>query len=249
MISMLFLLVGCTPEKLSEDQKKVPEEAKFLTENQWAYYDANTGETEKLTFGKDFTFFYNCECGEPIGDSDIYDMWRYDAENETIYMTISYEDEEIEEEPIRIIKNNGYRLVLEINGEIKAFEACNDWYYAPEVNYEYAEYFKGYNARTAMTSLEGDVLTVAPYYYDGDIKEHRDLQNDEKLAENAVFFELSIHSVMKDEEIASDFNFTELTKEDVALLIDGGGGNGFVWYNENLEIEKILFYGEIIIQE
>ena len=48
----LLLMTGCTPT----EKVKIPEEAKFLTENQWEYYNANTGESEKLTFGEDIHF-------------------------------------------------------------------------------------------------------------------------------------------------------------------------------------------------
>lgn len=251
--AMVISLMACTPgnaEELIEqgEEFELPEDAVFLTENEWAYYDPNIGEAETLLFSKEGEYYYNCECGEPIGASDMYDVWEYDAKTQSITVK-SLSDEEMEDQIIQILKSEEYRLVLKMDGKVKAFEAYNNWYYSPEIHYECTEYFEGYSARLSFTGIEGNTITVAPYYYDGDVSEHREMQSEEILAEGAKFYELHVDTISKEGEEKSTFEYTELTAEDVQLMIESGGGNGYVWYNEDLEIEKILFYGELIVYE
>ena len=70
-----------------------------------------------------------------------------------------------------------------------------------------------------------------------------------KLAKDVCYEELSVKVVMKGEEEVRSHEHRTLTAKQAKQMIDSGSGIGFVWYNESLEIQKILFYGELIVQK
>ena len=63
-------------------------------------------------------FFYHCECGEPVGDSDCYDKYRYEEDEKLITLYNDYDDSEKE---IKVLSYNVLHLLLEIDGEIHDF--------------------------------------------------------------------------------------------------------------------------------
>ena len=68
------------------------------------------------------------------------------------------------------------------------------------------------------------------------------------FAEDAKFFSLNVQTHMKNDEIVShDEEFTEIDKESAIVGMEGGAA--FVWFNDNLEISKMLFYGAVTVQE
>lgn len=241
-----------TENEIEEDivyNHDIEEELLFLTKNEWAYYNPTIGEAETLTFGKDGTFFYNCECGEPIGDSDLYDMWKYDADNKTLYMTTSYKEDKPNDVPIELLRNDEYRIVVKINGEIKAFEKYDD-YEKPNILDNYMSEMEGYSSYLTFNELKDGVLTVSPQYYDGDVKEHRDLKHDENIADDVQIKRIEIHSVVKENgDSTNDIKYEDMTMGDLEAEMKDSSSGGFVWYNDDLEIVKIIIYGENIIFE
>ena len=71
-----------------------------------------------MSFHDDFTFYWGCECGEPIGDSDCYELYDYDKETSTIKLYNDYDDMAME---IVVLDYSDYHLLLRVDGNIKDF--------------------------------------------------------------------------------------------------------------------------------
>ncbi len=81
IIAVLF--AGCSNEKVSSE-----EDGKFLTSAEcWRFYDEVTGESEKMSFREALSFYWGCQCGEPIGDSDLYELYDHDKGTQIIKLT------------------------------------------------------------------------------------------------------------------------------------------------------------------
>lgn len=112
-IMMLCILGGCQKKTAS------PEDVEFLTGSKyWYHYNEVTGENEKMHFDEDFSFYWGCECGEPIGDSDCYELYDYDKETSIIRLYNEYDDMTME---LEVLDYNEDSLSLRIDGEIKDY--------------------------------------------------------------------------------------------------------------------------------
>ena len=75
-----------------------------------------------------------------------------------------------------------------------------------------------------------------------------------KLAENVTYSELTITSWRTvdgdlENEDRYEKSFKEFNEEDLAYVRENGGGTAFLWFNDQMEIEKVLFWGENAIVE
>ena len=70
----------------------------------------------------------------------------------------------------------------------------------------------------------------------------------EKLAADVEFYEWNLTITITDEGEQPDSTYKKLSAQQVEKLLNGGSAVGYVWYNDNAEIEKILFYGKTIIE-
>ena len=50
------------------------------------------------------------------------------------------------------------------------------------------------------------------------------------------------------ESISLENNFQRLSDKQVNKILEGGPSVGYVWYNNNAEIEKIIFFGKTVIE-
>ena len=66
IIGGILMMAGCSNGKTASAR-----DVEFLTSSEyWYHYDEATGESEKMSFSDEFTFYWGCECGEPVGNSD-----------------------------------------------------------------------------------------------------------------------------------------------------------------------------------
>ena len=116
--------------------------------------------------------------------------------------------------------------------------------YVPELSSEFEKYSEGYDGYLALISVDGDKMRISSASYDGDARDNF-IVKEVKIAKNVTYCDLSINTVISKEGEKSEGTYTELTQEDMELILDSTLGIGFVWFNDDMEIEKIMFYGEL----
>ena len=77
-MTLLFILSGCQTGTAS----KHPD---FLTGHQWTYY---TNCDETISFGEDGSYCYYCACGNSVGNSDLFDSYKYKEEDSEIILRV-----------------------------------------------------------------------------------------------------------------------------------------------------------------
>ncbi|MDO4746063.1 MAG: hypothetical protein Q4B18_05885 [Bacillota bacterium] len=113
LIAGLAVMAGCGGQKASA------EDVKFLTSAEyWYFYDEVIGENEKMHFSEDFSFYWGCECGEPVGDSDLYELFDYDKETQVIKLYNGFDNSSME---LKVLDYSDSHLTLEIEGETKEY--------------------------------------------------------------------------------------------------------------------------------
>ena len=232
MIICMAAFAGCGDRQASKADVEFLQASEY-----WWFYDEVTGESEKMSFNEDFTFYWGCECGEPVGDSDCYELYDYDKETQTIKLYNDYDDYSME---MKVLDYSDYHLLLEQNGEIKDYT-----YWDSEIDVENSEeYFKDYNMHSWIVDNTDTEAVIGPMNYDGDVEYPDNAMKTYPLADNIIFYELDIRKVISDEDETCDVTYRELTREEGIQHMDGG--YGFFWFNDDMEIEKITYYGELI---
>lgn len=224
----MMLLMGCSD--------KYPE---FLTENNWKH--DNQVCAESISFNEDGEFVYSEACGSPVGDYDLYDKYKYDEKTNTI--TLIPCESGNEEEVIEVIHYDDSSLLLKIDGKVKEFYTDER---IPNIGYEagdqFVDYIKGFSGYCAFLKIEDGKIYVGTSEYDGDVH-GEDIFVPYALAKDAKFESLHIEKYHKGDTEKTNYDYDKLTETQVKENFDIQVGIGFVWINENLEVEKILFYG------
>ena len=213
--------------------------------DKWYFYNEALGESEVMTLGEDGMFMYNCECGEPIGDSDIYDEYYYDEEEGILHIYASYDEEEFMD--MKVLKLTPYEMMIESEGEIKTFapEFINDSmsYFGEEGN------LSGNNGYFTVMDVADGKVKLAPFNYDGDVEYPEEAFSEYDLADGVKFFEMEINSKIDDSGEVHHTHYEEMSKADAEKLLEDSSANGFIWFNGDMTIEKIVFYGQTIVME
>jgi len=213
----------------------------FLTNvTNWYHYNEITGEVEKMKFSEDGTFFWGCACGEPVGDSDLYELFEYNEKLKTIRLYNNYDNCETK---IELINFSANHLLLKIDGKITVF--INE-----ENNLDVSEeYIKDYNTYGFITEGNSEELILGPFNYDGDIEYPKNAFHKYKLVDDVEFYDLQIkkHINVTTKEEKEYIKYNKLSQKDGVDMLPSNFG--FIWLNDNLEVEKIVYYGKIEIQE
>ena len=235
-LSALFVLTGCDGGKTSA------KDVEFLTKaDYWYCWDEVTGETEKMNFREDFTFYWGCECGEPVGASDCYELFDYDKETGMIHLYNGYDDMTMDME---VLDYSDYHLLLKIDGEIKDYTHVDYEYEVPNSE----KYLSGYTMAAYIPEGDMDGAVLTHYGYDGDVDYPENVKKTYPFAEDAEFYDLQVNVLYKDGLIAKDeTTYRELTREEAVDAMTST--SGFIWLNDNLEITKMTYYGAIINEE
>ena len=231
IILLLFVLTGCSGTRYPD----------FLTDNNWRYDNKKCAES--VYFGEDGEFIYSEACGSPVGNYDLYDEYVYDETKKTITL-IPCEDG-AEKEIVKVLHYDRTSLMLQIGGEIKEFYAENN---VPDVDDKLLSKIEGYSGYNAIYKVEKGQIYVGPSEYDGDAQSE-DVFRPYELAEDAVFESLSVKKVYKGDTEDSTFEYKKLTQKEAIKRFDNQSEIGFVWYNRDLEVTKVLFYGITEIYE
>ena len=249
-LAIPMTLSGC---KDSGGENKIDKE-KLLIQTSWEHYNANIGETEGVFFNKDNEYFYSCSCGEPVGDSDLYDIYSYDGNN-TITLKASYEDGP-EDKNLNILYIDDMTLLLDMGDDIVEFFNEDKMPQCLHASYEETcddciAYLEEYDGYSTILSISEEGIEIAPANYDGDTDDmFKDYKRIVKLTDDIKFYSLSAESSFKDEErVSHECSYTELTKDEVTTMLEDGNGSALTWYNDEGHITKILFYGTTSVYE
>jgi len=234
--------VGCnSTENVSSEKNGQKNEAKesmdFLIGGEWYYHDKNSGEDFNIAFNKNGEYFYYCDCGEPVGNSDIYDKYDYDVQNRIIKL-MGPDNQKAE---INVIYYDDFYLVLRLDNAIRVFK--NRKNFNKDIPNETVAGMQNKPAAYLhiLGSEEGKV-TLAPLNYDGDSKsEFEDFVTDINLAKNAKFRSLYITYTNGKETNRNDAELQDSDKEFFGEVYH----TGFVLFNDKGEVENITFYGTV----
>ena len=240
---LCFTLLLCIPACGSEaDKKQKGTYPEFLTNHDWEYNTLSC--TEILHFDETGGFSYYETCGNPVGNSDCYETYTYD-EDKGVVTAYGYDDS-VEDLEISVLRYTQDSLLVSIEGKIKEFYTYQD---VPGVIGDMYDKVEGYSAYMAIGDINDGMIETAPPNFDADAGGLK-LVRQEKLSETASFYYLNeevIHVDGEEDKITTEF--TELRREDVAPSEDNSFSAGYVWYNDNLEITKIVYYGLLEIWE
>ncbi len=244
LIIAMTIFAGCgNSEEDAAAKEPAANDTAFLASTEhWWFYDEVTGEYEKMSFSEDGTFYWGCECGEPIGNSDIYDRYAYDDKTNAIRLYNESDEDSME---LKVLDYSQYHLLLEVDGEIKDYTYLNS-----NMDIENAEeYVGGYNMYAWFLESDGKEAVIGPYNYDGDIEYPDNAMKAYPISENAEFYDLQIKSVLKveEDEKISDVSYEKLTRDEGLARLEGDFG--FIWFDNEMRIEKVTYYGELCIQE
>ena len=217
----------------------------------WSFLDPARGSHDRISFGEDGSFSYYCDAGEPVGDSDLYDSYRYDGESSLITLYNGYDKNE---KTVRVLSYNVSHLLLEIDGEIRDFSTdevdtvSNFWWMEAEA------YLGGYALNRTVVGCTQDTLTTAAVNYDSETDYPKDTLETFPLAEDAVYFDLSLFSQREvaddlENEISYELSYDGLSPEDLQFYMDQGGATAYLWLNEDMEIEKVVIFGMTSLTE
>ncbi|MGN0321792.1 MAG: hypothetical protein ACI4DZ_01600 [Oliverpabstia sp.] len=208
----------------------------FLAEHQWVYF---TNCDETISFHNDGGFAYYCACGSPVGSSDLFDSYTYNTKTSEIILS-----PEQDGNVIPVLRQEKSRLLLETDGQMKEFFDIDDpMVSCPETyaSYDPEDYTYNHSSYLALFDKAEDSISTAPSSYAADPSGYEEYLLSEKLAENVTFFKwtLKIEQINGEESISN--NYEELTEEEAEELLKADSAVGFVWYNDQIEIEKIVF--------
>jgi len=242
-----FILFGLLAISIVACSKEKPSYG--FEDKEWIFYDEVTAEHEKMILGSDGSYSYYCDCGEPVGNSDSYDQYEYNPESGMITLSNGYDDLTAE---IEVMDYNEYHLLLKIDGEIRDFALGEMDASANFFMYEGEKYLKGYESRCMVVDMKEDHIVYGPIDYDPEGSYKDGPFEQYELAENVPVFELTIKrylSVQDDQEYEEDYEveYTELSQEEIQYILDSGVGSAFLWFDDEMKVEKIVFWGQLSV--
>ena len=232
--ALVFLLSGCSSEK---------DDPGFLTKHDWVHY---TYCDETISFEEDGSYSCCCASGNAAGDSDLYDSYKYNEDTAEITLFPKADDS-----TIQVLRYENSRLLLGFKDGVKEFFDQRDPLASnvhPEFDYEPDNCTRGFSSYLAILEKNGASLTTAPAGYDADNPEYDEYLLEEKLSDDAEFYIWDLKITATDEGEQPDNIYEKLSEEQVVRMLDGGPAVGYIWYNDEVEIEKIVFYGKTVIQ-
>lgn len=231
-----IMLAGCG---------KSEEKLEFLTAHEWIHYDSACDET--ISFDDNGHFAFYSDEGNPVGDSDLYDKYSYDSESREIKLK---PDGDMS---IKVLRHEKSRLLLDIDGDVKEFFDEKDKFIvgcAPQnLAYDTDNIVSGFSSYLAIIGKDGAKIVTAPANYDGDDPKFKEYELSEKLADNTVFYSWTYNVDETGGSVNVESHCRKLTEKGADRLIESGAAVGFVWYNENAEITKIVFWGSTIVDQ
>ncbi len=240
LITMLLSVTECGTgvSGLQEEETISAEEyPRLLARKIWKHPVITCEADEKCTQLLYLSTFGKCcyyeECGKGIGNSLSYKNYSYDEE--TGIITIYGEDKTAEVGEMKIIRYDDEILLLQTDMGVVEF------YYdgpAPSVSEECRAYMDGYSSYCNVVDLKGDSVLIGGIRYSGNTDELAE----DRLASDAQIYILDIQTLVIGTTETSTHTYTEISKEELGQVISEEPSTAFIWYNDNLEVEKIVCY-------
>ena len=173
---------------------------------------------------------------------EIYDKeWYFYDESRSENVKLSLSSDEIE-----VIAYDKEHLLLRTDGKIKDFVLeefdANSAFYKNEAK----RYLSGYNSRCIEAVIEGDQLLYAPLSFDLETDEKKALKEKYTLSEDIKYNLLTVRSFNSvGGEEYYDYEYSVVDEETLELM---QGDTCFLWMNDELEVEKVVFYGQTTIE-
>lgn len=250
----ILAIVGCSSKKEEKHQTKgkyeiVDETHKILVNGEWKHYDSNSGENLCISFLKNGEFYYHCECGEPVGDSDCYDKYEYKKGGKLrIYMS----EDKNDNKEIKILHYNDKCLNIELDGEnIEFYNAKKSenifvhmYMYGCEKCNKELEKYSGFDAVISVDKKANEMI-VAPFDYENG-KDDKGYLRFVKLADNVQIYKLDIASETDDAGNLKEHkcSYKKVDDKDIENTIDKFSKCALITYNKDAEVVKVIFYKE-----
>ena len=212
----------------------------FLTKKIWSHslsYCSTIDKCKELIyFSQTGKLCYYEGCGSSLGIGDSYKDYTYDSDTGIITLYEAGGTEAIGE--MKIISYDENRMLLQTDLGVKEFFIKGTVFNIVE---DCREYMSGYSAFYTFVEMQGNSVTVGPSHYEGDEDDLKALVED-RFTSNAEFYLLDIQTTINGSEETSTHTYEKITKSDAEALLDDGPYNAFVWYNDDVEIEKVICY-------
>ena len=166
--------------------------SEFLTANEWHFYNEANGEIEIMKFNDDFSFEWQYECGDSVGDSANYKEFRYNKKDDLIKLINPLEGNKTKN--ITILDNSDEHLLLSIDGKVKDYTKEKNEFNQDDVS----RYISGYNMYAYIVDGDSKNITLAHCGYDGDVVYPDDVQKTYKINNDAKIYDLQISKHFKD---------------------------------------------------
>lgn len=240
LLATCFLATGCSEKKDAFE--------KILTSNEWNYYDYSGGK-EVFACGADGHFAYYCKDGSPVDDFDLYDNYKYNEGS--ILLKGDGPSKSIE-----VIKYSKAHILLNIDGKVKDFysdepirEFFKDEDFSrgyPDIDVKYHKYIEGYSGYNTITDMNDEGVTLNVPCYDGEMKNLEKYNEFYKFANDVEISYMNVETLTSKEGSISTYEITKLDKKTLKQHTEEIA-TGFIWFNEQGEVYKILLYGELEI--
>lgn len=228
---LLTILAGCGNNRTAGKS-----DVEFLTEQgEWYYFDPLTLENEKMSFKDDFSFYWGCECGEPVGNSDLYELYDYDKDSNELRLYNEYDKSEM---MVKVVDYSDYHLMLELDGKIKDFTPYSNYFDFKDDDNLLIE---GYNSYAFTKEVTGDCLVVGPSDYDGDIEYKSEDFDTYSMSDDIEFY----NYFYKSENDNIDVVYEKMSIADGLEAFESS--YAFIWFNKDMEISKVMYHGSLII--
>lgn len=170
----------------------------------------------------------------------------YDEEAGIITLSNDYDDAKAE---IKVLRYNEYHLMLEIDNEIKDFVLYEHDISSNFYAFEGERYLEGYESQCTVVDMKDDKIVYGPVNYDPEGAYEDGPFEEYEMEESVPIYNLFIeryNSIQGDEEYEEFYNvtFTEIGEEEIRYILDSGAGSAYLWFNDDMKVEKIVFWGE-----
>lgn len=247
-IIMCFIclsLFGCQDKQQTIKKEEKLSEYDLLVNGYWSHYDPVIGEMENMSFNKDGEFFYCCSCGEPVDNSDLYDVYSYE-ENGKIKLKASY-DERINEVDIDIIYIDENILLIQMKDDRIEFynsykiENLSDNYDIQSCD-QCIAYFKDYDGYCTVTKIDKDI--EISFIDDTSMDDFRHVS----MSDDIQFYCLKADTVINDSGLVDQHqcSYKQLSQKEFIKIIDESSKKAFLWYDNQGKVIKVVLYDDTV---
>lgn len=247
LLILMLILSSCTlsgggdggeAQSSSSAASSAPLYENVVTNGDWYAYSKVTGEQLNISFHPNGEYVYYCECGEPVGDSDLFDTHYVDLENGVIELS----GPDGMRDRLEVLYTDKHYLCLMIDGTATVFRNARD-----EVPLDYHPSVEDYfteddYVRLTFLSYRDGIVAAAPYNYDKDAHgSFADCISSLRLADGVFVSALTV-TVDHTAGCIPQINYTTLTSDDYGYIGDHYTC-AYAVFDTRGELCEVIFYG------